>query len=92
MNYLRNKKVNFRTGDALWEELMKSIFDNFNDSHNPSRENYNLGGQIYISGEDTLFYQGNFECDGTFPFFIRGDNNKNKEKNIITKSPELAKR
>jgi len=75
----KNKnKFCLRVGDGLWEEIHNSMFDKFDNSPMPRREKYALSGQMFT--RDQLYYQGNFECDGTFPFFVRRDDRGDRQK------------
>ncbi|MFH1248902.1 MAG: hypothetical protein V1660_02015 [archaeon] len=73
-------KVNYRVGDGLHDELMKSVLPKY------GRERLNLSVRMYIDGKK-LFYQGNMESSGTFPFFISKDRDGDRQKRMTPKAP-----
>lgn len=91
--YKKDGKICYRGGDGLHhglcEGMLRKGYVNDNKSRMPE---FNMYGQIHVG--DTLFYQGNFECDSYwFPFCIKPDryDRGNKEKLSVPKQPEAVK-
>jgi len=80
-------KIYFRMGDAIHNEIIKGCVGNIMTIPE-KRENFNMEGKIYLSSNNELIYQGNFDNDGFFPFFILKDKDKNRGKKSIPKIPD----
>jgi len=71
-------RVYFRPNDAIHEELREALLFK-------SEGRFHMDGKIYI--DDDFLYQGTINPRGTFPFFLRG-NDENDEKRNPPKRPK----
>lgn len=83
--YGKPGKLFYRAGDRLDEELQKGVTGVFSQLPR-KRKNLNLQAKIYLD-DGALFFQGNMECTGTFPFFIRRDKNRRRDSSPKGKKP-----
>lgn len=79
MYYGKPGKLFYRADDKLHEELEKSVLPM------RARERLNIEAKVYL--EEALFFQGNIDCTGTFPFFRWRDKDKPRD---AAKSPVPA--
>jgi hypothetical protein len=90
--YKKDGKICYRIGDGLDNALRQDMFGHNNDNDEKIMgPEFTMYGQIHAG--ETLFYQGNFECDSYwFPYCIKPDNDsRNKEKSPVPKQPEAVK-
>lgn len=80
--YGKPGRLAYREGDLLSNELNRGVTGIF---YGEERDRLKIQAKIFSGGQ--LFYQGNMECRGTWPFFIRKGRDKPKEKKIMPKNP-----
>ncbi|MFH0832088.1 MAG: hypothetical protein V1886_04465 [archaeon] len=78
--------VYLRFDDRLEEELTKSVYPRHEEG-----KRFEMEGKIYSGNE--LFYQGNIDCTGTFPFFITKGKKRQRDavKNPVPAGGALVK-